>query len=268
VRLALILLVVGVAALAAAALAPTKEGARARLTTTLPLDAAPGTTIRVGWTVDVPDGGGGRAPFNAIGMFVRLLSSTGAPATLGFAGATEHADGRYVASASVPAGGIGGVEMGLRGTTDVFFPVDNDPFMSPGAVRCNVAAVRDALAAFVRAYNRSDVPSLDRLFSRERFVWYSSGAPGTRLRAEAENRETLIPYFRRRHGRGDRLTRLSYRFNGYERQRDLGHFALSGRRRADDFHGGRWFRMVGKGALDCAKPPVTIAVMSLGGPLP
>jgi hypothetical protein len=263
VRLALLLAVVSVAALAAAALAPTKEGARARLTTPLPLDAAAGTTISVGWTVDAPDDEGGRQPFNAIGMFVRLLSRTGASATTGFAGPA----GPFAADVSVPADGIGGVRVGLRGTTDIFFPLENDPFTSPGGVRCDVRALRATLAAFVRAYNHGDLRRLDRLFSRERFVWYSSSAPGPRARDAAATRETLIPYFRQRHRRRDRLTLLTYRFNGYEQQRDIGHFALNGERRADDFRGGRLFPMVGKGALDCSKPPVTIAVMSLGGPV-
>jgi hypothetical protein len=74
-----------------------------------------------------------------------------------------------------------------------------------------------------------------------------------------------MPYFRLRHRQGDRLILRMYRFNGYERQRNLGHFELGGQRRADDFEGGRWFSFVGKGALDCSKPPVTVAVMSLGG---
>jgi len=65
-------------ALAALVLAPggsSKEQARARLLTPLPLAAKPGSTIQVRWTVDVPDGQGGRRPFGASGMFVRLLSS-------------------------------------------------------------------------------------------------------------------------------------------------------------------------------------------------
>jgi hypothetical protein len=65
---------------------------------------------------------------------------------------------------------------------------------------------------------------------------------------------------RRRHQRGDRL-----RFNGYERERDLGDFQFDANRRTNDLHGGRWFKIVGKGALDCSKPPVTIGVMFLGG---
>jgi len=143
-------------------------------------------------------------------MFVRLLSNTGAPATTGFAGGTAHADGRYAAEVRVPAGGIG-VRVGLRGwndhgTNDLLFPLENDPFTSPGGVRCDVAAVRTTLTAFVRAYNRGDLQRLDQLFSRERFVWYAASGPGRGVRGAKENRETLIPYFRDRHQHGDRLT--------------------------------------------------------------
>ena len=259
VRLALVVVAVSGAALATVTFASAKEGAQARLTTIVPRGAAPGTTIRVQWTVEVPDGKEGRRPFNAIGMFVRLLSRTGAPSTVGFASPTAHEDGHYAADVSVPTGGIGGVRMGLRGSTDVFFPLENDPFTSPGGVRCDVAALRTMLTAFVRAYNRGDFDRLDRLFSRERFVWYSWGGPAR------SNRAALVPNFRRRHERGDRLRSLIFRFNGYERERDFGHFQLDAHRRANDLQGGRWFPMVGKGALDCSKPPVTIAVMFLGG---
>jgi hypothetical protein len=83
---------------------------------------------------------------------------------------------------------------------------------------------------------------------------------------EAKNRATLGAYFRSRHRRHDRLGLLWFRFNGHETERELGHFELRGRRRADDFRGGDWFRLAGKGALDCSKPRVTIAALSLGGP--
>lgn len=261
--------VIGVAALVAlavTALAPAKEGARATLTTRVPLAAAPGTTIRVGWIVNVPDRHGVARPFNAIGMFIRLLSRTSVPATTGFASATGHPDGRYVATVEVPQGGIGGIRLGLRGTTDAFFPLTNDPFAS-AAARCDVATSRVTLAAFVTAYNRGELKRLDRLFSRERFAWYSSPEPGARLREAAEKRETLARYFRQRHLREDRLKLLVLRFNGYDSRRELGHFELKGQRRAADFRGGRWFDLGGKGALDCSKAPVTIAVMSLGGPV-
>ena len=253
-------------ALVGAADAPTKEGARARLETKLPLAAPPGKTIDVAWSVDVPDASGGRRGFSARYMFVRLLSRTGAGSTLAFGRERPPLSGRHVARAKVPAGGIGGVRVGLRGTTDVYFPLENDPFTSPGGVRCDVAAVTATLRAFVRAYNRGDLARLDRLFSHRRFAWYSSGGPGVRRVRDAEERATLMDYFRRRHLRHDRLAVLTFRFNGYEPQRELGHFQLTGRRRADDFRGGQWFPLSGKGALDCSKPPVTIGVLSLGPP--
>jgi hypothetical protein len=247
--------------------AATKEDARARLTTAVPLGAAPGTAIRVRWSVSVPDGKGGRAPFGAMNMFVRLLSRTGASATTGFSPQTRQT-GRYSAQVKVPEGGIGGIRMGLRGTTDIVFPLENDPFRSAGGLRCDVATLRAVLGAFVGAYNRGDLRRLDRLFSRSRFVWYSAGAPGARLGGAASNRRTLMRYFGERHRRGDRLALRTFRFNGYERARDLGHFELRARRRADDFRDGRWFEIVAKGALDCAAPPIGIAVLSLGGAEP
>jgi hypothetical protein len=251
------------AALAVVTLAPAKEGARARLTTRLPLGASSGTTIRAQWTVEVRDDNGRRRPFGASFMFVRLLSRTGAASTRGFA--DTDADGRNTAAVEVPVGGIGGVRIGLRGTTDIFFPLENDPFMSPGGVRCDVAALRSTLMSFIRAYNGGDLRRLDRLVSREQFLWYSAIGPSRSLRGAKQNRETLIPYFRERHRRGDRVKLSTYRFNGYDRARNLGHFELHGERRAADMGDGRWLRMTAKGALDCSKPPVTIAVMSVGG---
>ena len=246
-----------VTALAAVPGATSKEGAQARLTTALPLGAKPGTSIDVAWTVTVPDGAA-RRPFNAIGMFVRLLSRDGRPATSGFASATAHEDGRYDALVGVPEGGIGGVRAGLRGSTDIFFPVVNDPFAG-----CDAAAVASALRRFVRAFNAGDAKRLDRLFSRTNFVWYSSASPGRRT---LQDRGSLAAYFRARHRRHDRLTLVAFRFNGYDEPRRLGHFELTAKRRADDYRGGAPFELTGKGALDCALPARTFAVLTLGGP--
>jgi hypothetical protein len=265
-RLGVLVLALAAAALAGVPFVGAKEGARARLGTALPTQAAPGTTVEVRWTVTFPGNNGGRA-FNAIGMFVQLLSRSGSPATMGFASATAHPDGRYRASVRVPAGGRGGIQFGLRGSTDIFFPLENDPFASPAGVRCDVTAVSSTLAAFVRAYNRGDIPQLEKLFARERFVWYSSGAPGRRLLPAAGSRDTLGAYFLERHRRGDLLRLETYRFNGYEPRRELGHFELTARRRANGYRGGRWFDVGAKGAVDCAAPPVSIAVLSIGGAL-
>jgi hypothetical protein len=261
VRIGSILGVATAVALIAAPGASPKEGARAQLLTPLPLAAKPGSAIQVRWSVDVPDGSGGHRPFGAGGMFVRLLSATGADPTTGFA----DGSGRFATRVRVPEGGIGGVRAGLRGTrcdangcrrADALFPLVNDPFRSPGGVRCDVAALRKTLGAFVRAYNRGDYRTLDRLFAREpRFIWYSSGGPAR------SDRDALTPNFERRHERGDRLRLLTYSFNGYDWGRDLGHFGFEAARRADDLRGGKWFESGGKGALDCAQPPATIAVM-------
>ncbi|HTE83586.1 MAG TPA: hypothetical protein VK821_02550 [Dehalococcoidia bacterium] len=251
-------------ALAFATFASAKEGASARLSERLPLDAPAGQTLTVNWTVTVADQGGGRVPFNALGMFVRLLSRTGAAATTGFASATAHTTGHYVASVAVPTGGIGAVRLGLRGTTDIFFPIANDPFTSATGVRCDVAVLRRSLDQFVGAYNHGDGQRLNTLFSRPSFLWYSSGAPGVRIGADATNRATLIPYFKHRHSRGDRLSSLRFQFNGFDFSRVIGNFQFSVLRRASDFHRGRWLYVVGKGGLDCSQAPVTILGISLG----
>jgi hypothetical protein len=263
-----VLLLASLAVLGTASLAKAKDDARARLTKPLPLAARPGATISVEWAVRVPDRSLGSRPFCAGNMFVRLLSKTGAPSTVGFTDTDR--DGLNRARVKVPAGGIGGVRVGLRGwndhgVADALFPLTNDPFLSPGGARCDVATARRTLAAFVRAYNRGDYRRLDRLFSRERFVWYYALGPDRRLRGAKQNRETLLPYFRARHRRGDRLEISSFRFNGYERERDYGNFQFEGRRRADDIANGEWVPMTAKSELDCSKPGVTFALLLVGG---
>ena len=253
-----------VAMLAALVLAPggsSKEGARARLLTPLALAAKPGSSIQVRWAVDVPDGHGGRRPFGVSGMFVRLLSRTGASPTVGVA----EGGGRFTTTLRVPAGGIGGVRVGLHGwrcdasgcrTGDALFPLVNDPFRSRGGARCDVAAVRVTFSAFVLAFNRGAFDALDRLFAREpRFVWFSSGGPAR------SHRDALLDHLRRRHERGDRLRIVAYRFNGYERKREIAHFEFEAWRRADDVADAEWLKVTGKGALDCAVPRVTMALL-------
>ena len=130
-----VLAVVAVAGvlLLAAGPAHAKEGVTARLLTPLPVDAAPGERVTVVWALGGVDERGTRRPFNAIGVFVRLLSATGARSTIGFATPDAHPTGRYDAQVTVPEGGIGGVQVGLGGTSDgaaadTRFPLENDPF--------------------------------------------------------------------------------------------------------------------------------------------
>jgi hypothetical protein len=194
-------------------------------------------------------------------MFVQFLTKTGAATEPAFGRDIET--GRYVATATVPPGGIGGIRPGLRGTTDIYFPIENDPFRAELGVVCDVRAVSGALHRFKGAFNTGDMPGLEGLFSQERFVWFSSTRPGLRANAAARNRGTLIAYFRARHRMHDRVLSFRFRFNGFDAARSLGHFELTGMRRADDFRAGEGFPFAGKGALDCAGRRARIAVLSI-----
>jgi hypothetical protein len=258
------LLLVSAVALAAVAAAGAKEGVRATLTSTVDTRAASGGTLHVEGKLADRSG----RPFGAGGVFVRLLGRSGG-STFAFAGGT---DGVFSAQIRVPTGGIGGIRVGLRGhndygVADVYFPVVNDPFRSPAGVRCDVAAVARALRAFTETFTRGGLQRLDGLFARgERFAWFSSGAPGPRFSPEAGKRETLVRYFAARHREHDRMGLVSYRFNGYEAPRVIGHFELRATRSADDYRGGAQVDIVGKGAIDCSASPVRFMVLSLGGP--
>jgi hypothetical protein len=123
-----------------------KEGVKARLLTPLRVDAAPGEQLTVVWALAGTDEQGRRQPFNAIGVFVRLLSASGGRPTIGFATPDAHPQGRYDAQVAVPNGGIGGVQIGLRGSSDgqasdELFPLENDPFAAPAR---GVAAGQEA----------------------------------------------------------------------------------------------------------------------------
>jgi hypothetical protein len=141
-RVALSLLVAVVAAGVAALPAAGKEGVEATLRTNVPLDAEPGTQLRIAWTLRYADGDSRGRPFGANGVFVRLVSASGARAETGLAPTGSHASGEYAATILVPEGGIGDVEIGLRGWTsgaggtrrsDLLFPITNDPV--PGSAR-------------------------------------------------------------------------------------------------------------------------------------
>ena len=134
-RVTIALIAVAGALVAAAAPAAAKEGLKARLTTTIPLDASPGTPLEVAWTLADPKG----RPFGAGGVFVRLASASGARPETAFA---RGDTGDYAATVRVPQGGIGDVQIGLRGFTsgangthrsDLLFPITNDPL--PGAAQ-------------------------------------------------------------------------------------------------------------------------------------
>jgi hypothetical protein len=123
-----------------------KEGVKARLLTPLRVDAAPGEQLTLVWALAGTDEQGRRQPFNAVGVFVRLLSASGGRPTIGFATPDAHPQGRYDAQVAVPNGGIGGVQIGLRGSSDgapsdELFPLENDPLAAPAR---GVAAGQEA----------------------------------------------------------------------------------------------------------------------------
>ena len=118
--------------------------AGARLDT--PVDGATpgGTTLAIGYTAWVGDGAA-RSPLYGSAVFVRLISPTGEAVTE-FGTESRDVPGHYVATLVSPAGGIAGVEVGMRGqrctdgadcrTVDEAFtkPVEN-AIVNPAAVR-------------------------------------------------------------------------------------------------------------------------------------
>jgi hypothetical protein len=130
------LIAVAAAALVAALPAAAKEDVKATLTTPIPLDAAPGTELKVSWRLFRVDNDGPRQPFGAGGLFVRLHSASGAAPQEAFAPARLSASGVFSATVVVPEGGIGDIELGLMGwrsdasgteRADLIFPITNDP---------------------------------------------------------------------------------------------------------------------------------------------
>jgi hypothetical protein len=246
---------------ASVAATAAEEKTTSKLTAPLALAARPGSTVDVRWLLSPTNDGSARAQRT----FVRLLSRVGGPSVTVFG--LQGRDGRhYTAKARVPAGGIGGIRIGIRRSREIIIPLTNDPFRSGSGLRCDVVAVKRVLTSFVNAYNRGDTARLDALFSRKGFHWYASSGPGVRALPEARRRGTLVAYFRERHRHNDRMILGSFRFNSYEKERQLAHFALEGKRRADDFRSGEWFGFGGKGALDCSQSRASIAVMFIGGP--
>jgi hypothetical protein len=130
-----VIVVVCVAALLVAPAALGKEGVRATLTTPVPLDASPGTTLHVGWKLANRDG----TPFGGGDVFVRLRSATGFQAQTAY----TSGGGTFAADVVVPKGGIGDVQIGIRGWSSgpdgtheapKFFPITNDPMPGPAQI--------------------------------------------------------------------------------------------------------------------------------------
>ncbi len=100
------------ACLVAAPVALAKDG-EARLDAPISPDAAPGSTVTVGWLALASDGATDH-PMYGSPLFIRLISPTGEAVEQG---GTEDppGSGHYLATLAVPAGGIARFEIGLRG---------------------------------------------------------------------------------------------------------------------------------------------------------
>ncbi len=132
-----------------------KEDAIVTLDAALPTDPEPGSEITVGWTVETRGVNGELEPFNAEAVFIRLIPATGEPAEVV---GRQSPLGHYVATVTVPAGGIRSVEVGVRGEScsggtcqrsDMMFPIaDVGPAVDPGATVYNpVVGAPEAAAA-------------------------------------------------------------------------------------------------------------------------
>ena len=110
------LLSLGLAMSVAGTVMAKSEAATLILDDPLPVDAPPGSEVQIAWTLGVMDGDGSTQPFSAEGLYVRLMPASGPPLEVA---ARQDRPGHYIATVSVPAGGLGAVVIGLQGTACV-----------------------------------------------------------------------------------------------------------------------------------------------------
>jgi hypothetical protein len=107
------LLGLGLAVSAAGAVMAKGEAAKLTLDDPLPVDAPPGSEVVIAWTLGVMTGEGTTEPFSAEGVYVRLTPASGSPVEVI---ARQDRTGHYIASVTVPSGGLGAVVIGLQGS--------------------------------------------------------------------------------------------------------------------------------------------------------
>jgi hypothetical protein len=129
-----------------------------------------------------------------------------------------------------------------------------------GPSHCRSADIRSALVSFSRALNQGDFDALDQVFAEKPdFQWYTTDG---RIGAASKRRDTLIPYFRARHRRGERLA--LYRFQFVGNSPHWGNFQMTMRRQVPGVRGGRFLLAPGKGAAICDDGVTRLIVMSFG----
>ncbi|MFL5685332.1 MAG: hypothetical protein ACJ77D_04695 [Chloroflexota bacterium] len=153
------LVLVIAASLALALPSVAKEGAEAKLDTTLHRDAEPGSTIDVGWSLfsvfaDETN------PLPGAAVYLRLIGFHGNSSTEVMGTETPRGSGHYKGSIRVPDGGIRQVLVGVVGESciagaacdrsDMIFPLTDDPLVvgsPPKAAAAIASAAPGAVAA-------------------------------------------------------------------------------------------------------------------------
>lgn len=129
---------------------------------------------------------------------------------------------------------------------------------------CVSREVRAVVRLFVDRFDDGDLVALDEVFASEpEFRWYSTTAPGERLRTRAPDRRSLVPYLARRHARGELLAVRAFRFTGNssDGRRPYGDFTFTLTRTTPELGPTRYR---GKGAVLCFDArPDTIFVWSM-----
>lgn len=113
-----------------------KEGGVARLDAPIPDDAPPGTELEIGWSVFIVDDTGTSHPIVGSPVYLRLIPAGGGSPVEVDAIERPSGSGHYVATVTVPDGGIGRVEVAMHGEAcdatscwdaDYVFPMHDDP---------------------------------------------------------------------------------------------------------------------------------------------
>ena len=134
----------------------------------------------------------------------------------------------------------------------------------PGrADACTAAATKALVRSFVADYDTGRVAAINGMWaSQPSFQWFSTGAPGPRLGAQAYDRATLAAYFRARVRAHESfvLTKLGA---GYDPNRNIVNFGGYVLRSADDIHSTAPHLQRLKGAADCRSGRPSLIVWSM-----
>lgn len=140
-----------------------KGGGVARLDAPVPVDTPPGTEVEIGWTVVAVDEAGDAHPIVGSPIYVRIVPAGGGAPVEVHGTEQPSGSGRYVATVVVPEGGIGRVEIAMRGQAcdgstcwqaDYVLPIQEDPNViqpaaGPGAHGSGAPSDQAPLAALV-----------------------------------------------------------------------------------------------------------------------